>query len=36
MRIRFTDRLANVIWRWRIPLSVFIVLGARCCRRAPT
>ena len=28
MRIGFSDGLANFIWRWRIPLSVFIVLGA--------
>ena len=28
MRIGFTDHLANVLWRWRILLSVFIVLGA--------
>ena len=28
MNIGFTNWLANFIWKWRIPLSVFIVLGA--------
>ncbi len=27
MKIGFTNGLANFLWKWRIPLSVFIVLG---------